>query len=68
MIRIVWGPLPGVRGGIESSGKRFVLRPSALGGMELLDRREGKKYRAGRADPLRRKAEEVLAAESGANS
>lgn len=64
MIGIVWGPLPGVRGGIESSGKRFTIRPAAIGGMELLDRREGRRYKAGRADPLKVKAEQIVTEES----
>ena len=64
MVGIIWNPLPGVRGGIESSGKRFTIRGAALGGMEMLDRREGRRYKAGRTDPLKAKAEQIATEES----
>lgn len=57
---IIWSSLLGVRGGLESSGKRFTIRPAAIGGVEMLDRRERRRYKAGRTDPLKAKAEQIV--------
>lgn len=57
---LCWDPLPGIRGGVESSGRRFTIRPSALGGAEMYDRREGRRYKANRVEPLKAKAEQIV--------
>jgi hypothetical protein len=63
-ITLQWRPLNGVRGGTESTGRRFEVRAGSVGGMVMVDRREKRRYTAPTAEPLRKRAEKIVADES----
>lgn len=44
----------------RSTGRRFIIRARAMGGMELIDRRTRQKYSDTHSVALKRKAESIL--------